>query len=431
MVGSHRSRRRRWTHGDRHRRRSLQPVRGAGSWDFTVRGHPESGQIRISGMPPASSASLILDDASISSVTADGVASLDVYSAGVRAFPVEGYFVLEESTGPFYKSPRLTLWGGDEFRYDGTNSYPNAGVDSNVHDRLSGALEFQTGRAASPAIRQESYLKWSSDGLVEARKTFDGTAWRVESRTHSPEGLLETAVDPLGRITGFGYALAYGRARLTRITEPLARETRFTYDPSTALLLSERDPGGYRTIYEHDAIGRVTSQSRFDLPELSERLHFDMETTVEYDAARFEDLTGTAPSYGIATGTLDTEGRRGRARAFVAANGDQLQSFESPASVGTLSFWAKPTPAASDGMVPFGANRRGHVFRHRLIEREMAPRHQRRRQPFSSHFQHPPSTRTNGPTSRRPGTKTRTPSACSSTASPRPPQAQSRTTPQP
>jgi len=344
---------------------------GKATWDLSAKGDSQTGQIRVTGLflnwkvdlheakPPYTL------KASSGLIPGTGIAQLNVYLASIRAFPFDGYFVVRDTTGAaVYRSPVLTLWGGDEFRWDGTNFFGNVGIgplaqnlEPAVHDRLVGILEYQTGRSGSPQVPQDAYVRYTANALPDRVKIREivgaTTTWRETTLGYDTTyGLLTSVTDPLANIATYAYSPTYGRAYLTKTTDDMGNSSRYTYDPGTGWLLSARDPSGRRSRYEYDVIGRPTVQYGFDLSETAEALYLDMESTTEEATPKLEDLTGKN-NHGTISGATSIAGRRGFARDFSGTIYDYV-SIPDSASMDistaiTVAAWVKPEGAHGGG----------------------------------------------------------------------------------
>src|SRR5439155_19987656 len=221
---------------------------------------------------------------------------LDVYGSArkVNVFPFDGYFVLKDSGGlAVYRSPVLSLWGGDYYTYSATLFYGNAGVDSTIHDRLAGSEEFQTGRFAQTLVSHDAYLGYTSQGLPDRSKIRDGSFWRETNYNYDGTyGLVTSVLDPQANVVSYLYSATYSKAYGTQVSDAFGIRARYTYDPTMGSPLAEKDGRGYLTRYAHDLLGRTTEESRFDLPPASEVLYLDMDWTTEEATPRMEDLSG-------------------------------------------------------------------------------------------------------------------------------------------
>jgi RHS repeat-associated protein len=365
---------------------------GQATWDFTARGDPDTGRIRITNMPPGWTVELY--DAKppyrlvATSPPATGSTTLDVYGAGIRAFPFQGFLVIKAYSGSaIYRSPVLPLWGGDEYSYQGTITgtrwYPNAAVGPTllnmgptVHDRRVSTLEFQGGRGASPDLqvdRLETHVAYDGRGLATAIKVLDGSAWRETILGYDPSGQLLSVQDPRLNTAAYTYAPAYGGAYVTQATDALNGQTRFAYDPQTGWLTSamgpyldsDQPPSKQRTRYEYDLLGRLINASRFDLPTSSEVLFLDMDWVTQESTWRMEDvgyqgLRGSG-NHATVAGTTADRGKHGVGRAFAGTANDYLAVADHAsldvASAITVAGWVK-----LDSLVPNGGGWGGLWF---------------------------------------------------------------------
>lgn len=337
---------------------------GRATWDFSARGDSETGEIRISGLSPNWKADLYDPMGALvasATVTSGDTAAINVYGAAtkIRAFPFEGFFLVRDSANAaVYRSPMLSFWGGDVYNYGGTNFYPNWDVSPDIHDRLVGTLEFQTGQSASPSVRQEAYYRYTSQGLLDLVKVRDEsggvTNWRETSLQYDGTyGLPTLVTDPLLNSVNYAYSPTYGRAYVTQVTES-GRQTRYTYNPATGWLLSQLNPRGYLTRHEYDALGRPAAEYGFDLPTSSEVLYMDMEWTTEDATPRMQDLSGRG-NHGTITGTTIVPGKVGQARDFNPSTTDRIiVSDSSSLDIGTeltVSAWVKTDTIAGNGRI--------------------------------------------------------------------------------
>src|SRR2546430_3291770 len=153
---------------------------GQAAWDFSAKGDADTGRVWVGGLSQAWT--IELHDTSgvqvASNVVPNGNTAqyLDLYGSArkINVFPFDGYFVLKDGAGiAVYRSPVLSLWGGDSYTYAATSFYANAGMDPTIHDRPVGTLEYQTGRGAQTPVPQETYVGYTSQGLPDRTKVRD------------------------------------------------------------------------------------------------------------------------------------------------------------------------------------------------------------------------------------------------------------------
>ena len=311
---------------------------GAATWDYSAVADPETGGVSVSSLPHDGYLELV--DPADDSIIAGPIgytgtyATLDLYGspANIRAFPIEGYFKIKDTLGEYvYRSPVFTIWGGDEFVYEGatdgtTNFYDNAEVDPKSHRLLAASLEFQTGRDANPEIRQESQYRYNQFAWPDRTKVLeedlsgmDNDVWRETVISHSPDGLVKTVIDPLSHESKYRYSPEYGEGYVSEIENALGETIGFTYDPWTGILLSELNPRGYRARSEYDAIGRSIQESAYGA-DTRLRLYWDMESMTEPQAGSpdyyMKDLSGYG-QLGKVEGSVERiRGSEGTARKF-------------------------------------------------------------------------------------------------------------------
>jgi RHS repeat-associated protein len=318
---------------------------GQAAWDFSAKGDAETGRIWVGGLMQGWTIELHDPSGALvaSNVVPNGNTAqyLDLYGSArkVNVFPFDGYFVLKDSGGlPVYRSPALSLWGGDYYTYSATSFYPNAGVDPTIHDRPAGTLDYQTGRAAQPPVSQETYLRYTSQGLPDRSKVRDGSFWRETNYTYDGTyGLVTSVLDPKANMVSYSYSATYSKAYVTQISDAVGIRSRYAYDPTTGWPVSERDGRGYLSRYVYDLLGRSTEESRYDLPPSSEVLYLDMDWTTEEATPRLEDLSGRG-NHGTISGPVAVPGKVGVARAFDGV--DDVVTVPAASSLNTASFTA-------------------------------------------------------------------------------------------
>lgn len=339
---------------------------GRATWDFSATGDSETGQIRVTGLPQnwkvqlydAKSPNVLRADSGL--IGANGIGILNVYLAGITAFPIDGYFLIKDNTGAdFYRSPVLSLWGGDTFSYSTPKFYPDSPVGPSVqdvgpvvHNRIAGTLEFQTGRSATPQVREENYIRYTASAALPDRvKVWDGTAWRESVMTYDPTyGFLTGVTDPRGNAVSYFHSATYGQAYATTVSDSIGTLGRETYDPTTGWPLSETDGRGYLTRYRYDLLGRKVAESRYDLPPASEVLYMDMEWTTEEPTPRMQDLSNKG-NHGTITATQPVAGKVGYARSF-AGSGNYITAADSATldlngNALAVTAWVYPTTSSS------------------------------------------------------------------------------------
>ena len=316
---------------------------GFAVWDYSVRGDLETGEIHISGLQPYWKAALyypngtLITNADVPAPPATE-AYLRVYTAAtpkVTVFPIDAYFVISNpSNVPIYRSPVMSFWGGDVYNYAATNFYPNADIDTSIHDRVAGIRENQTGLGAPTPGYQETYVRYTPKGLPDRTKVREDlpgnpptTVWRETSYGYDPTyGTLTSVTDPKGNYVTYLYSPTYSKAYVTQVGDG-AGVRQYAYDPTTGWRLAELDGRGYMTRYAYDLLGRRTDESRYDRPPSSEVLYFDMDWTTEETPPHMVDLSAHG-NMGTISGTTPAAGRVGMARAF-DGSGDYVEAPDS------------------------------------------------------------------------------------------------------
>ncbi len=292
---------------------------GMAMWDFSARGDPETGQIRISGLQRDWKAELYdTKGILVQSATAptSGIAAIDVYSAlpKVSAFPFNGHFLIrDQNSAALYRSPVMVFWGGDQYSYATTDFYPNAQVDSTIHDRQACTLENQTG-GASPSGPIKACFRYDTRGRMDLSKVWDGSGWRETVYTYNANGLPISIRDPKQNTVSLAYSPTYGGSRLTKVSDGIGTLTRATYDQRTGWPLAESDGLGNLGRRASDSVGRITMESNFDR-SATQVLYIDMEWTTEDPTPKLEDLSGQG-NHGTITGPTPVPGKAGFARDF-------------------------------------------------------------------------------------------------------------------
>ena len=177
---------------------------GQAAWDFSAEGDIDTGRVWMGGLSQGWTIQLYdTKDIFVTSgvVPAGQTAQyLDLYGSSrrINVFPFDGYFVLKDSSQTaVYRSPVLSLWGGDYYTYSATSFYANAGIETATHDRLAGALEYQTGRFAQPLVQQEMYVRYTPQGLPDRTKVRDASVWRETAYAYDGTyGLVTSVTDP-------------------------------------------------------------------------------------------------------------------------------------------------------------------------------------------------------------------------------------------
>jgi RHS repeat-associated protein len=317
---------------------------GLADWDLTAVGDQDTGKIKIAGLAANWNAALYdakgnpLRNGTVPS--GGSVAAIDLCNTVTRicAFPLDGYVVLKDASGAsVYRSPVLSLWGGDSFAYGATSFYPNVGVDPDIHDLAAGRLEYQTGRGAQTLVPQEAYARYKPQGLPDRTRVRDGSVWRETAYDYDGTyGQLTCISDPMPTTGCNSYSETYSMAYITRISDLYIR-SQYAYDPTTGWLIAERDGRGYMSQYSYDSVGRNTAASRYDIPPASETLYFDMSWTTLESPPRMEDLSGKG-SHGTISGPIPAPGKVGVARAFDGV--DDVITVPAASTLNTAAFTA-------------------------------------------------------------------------------------------
>jgi RHS repeat-associated protein len=318
---------------------------GQAAWEFSAKGDANTGRVWVGGLSQGWTIELRDPSGGLvaSNVVPNGNTAqyLDLYGSirKVNAFPFDGYIVLKDaSTAAVYRSPVLSLWGGDYYTYSPTSFYANVGVDPTIHDRPAGTVEFQTGRFGQPVVPQDSYVRYNTQGLPDRSKARDGSLWRETAYTYDGTyGLLTNVTDPKSNTLSYSYSAAYSKAYVTQISDTVGVRNRYAYDPTTGWRVSGKDGRGYLSRYAYDSLGRPTEESRFDLPPSSEVLYLDMDWTTEQATPRLEDQSGRG-NHGTISGPIAVPGKVGVARAFDGV--DDVVTMPASSSLNTASFTA-------------------------------------------------------------------------------------------
>ena len=334
---------------------------GQAAWDFSARGDVDTGRIWVGGLSQGWTIELYNPTGALiaSNVVPTGNTAqyLDLYGSPwkINVFPFDGYFILKDGTGAaVYRSPALSLWGGDYYTYSATSFYANAGVDSTIHNRPDGTLDYQTGRGAQTPVPRETYVRYTSQGLPDRTKVRDGSQWRETAYAYDGTyGLVTSVTDPKGSAVSYSYSTTYSQAYVTQISDAVGIRTRYAYDPTTGWPVSEKDGRGYFSRRSYDPLGRTTEESRYDLPPASEVLYLDMDWTTEEATPRLEDLSGKG-NHGTISGPVPVPGKVGVARAFDGV--DDVVTVPAASSLNTASFTAalwfnRDTFTTSQGLV--------------------------------------------------------------------------------
>lgn len=247
---------------------------GTALWDFSALGDGQTGEIIIeSGLGISQVVKLMDPDGNVIAQTTSpgGHAILDLYENGITAFPIEGYFRIEDLGGTLeYEGPIIdALWGGDKFSYSSpTNLYPNE-VDDNTHSLMAGTYQWQDGPDAPDPVLMETCIKYGNpssggeNGLAIETKTLHSSGWIYDQFQYDDYGNLRKHWNDLGHMTEYRYDKpGFHNAFLWKAIDASYEEIEYDYylDPGqeTGDLKWAKNPRGYTTSYEYDAIGRIT-----------------------------------------------------------------------------------------------------------------------------------------------------------------------------
>jgi len=278
-------------------------------WDHSVySSYPDFGKVNVTGLVQGMKVELRRPNgtAVCSATVGSGQtkAFLDLYGAGVRCFPLAGYFVVYESSSPsakvLYESPVFTdIYAHDEYAFSASSSpfYVNSAIPTGFSKLAAGTMQYVD---RSKSVSMETYMKYGFEvgsqraktWLLSEQKTKNGSRWLTTSYEYDAYGNVVRATDPTRNST-LSYLYEKEGTYLNSTWMNVGVQTISTqysyYD--NGLLRSEADSRGNKTIYEYDKAGRIT---RTTYPKVngrlvSERYEYDDVNLVE----RFFDPNGT------------------------------------------------------------------------------------------------------------------------------------------
>src|SRR3972149_5136810 len=259
--------------------------------------------LRVTGLPPGQKVEFVdVTDTPTWSGIADANGLVDV-GTDPRSLQVGRVKVYSLAGIPEFTSPSWEFWPGSQYTYGRPYTYPEPKFYTNafprdVHDRLVGSLEWQTGRGGATPVPQEVYLQYDPLGFVSASKVWykqSGSWYSLESTfSTDAQGNLVQVEDVEGKTTDVDYGVAYSGAFPTRERRQPSQgpvTTRSTYNFDTGLHASVTSPRGFQTRFDHDSLGRRTAVRFFDGEPATEQLFYDMETLTAEATPRMEDLS--------------------------------------------------------------------------------------------------------------------------------------------
>lgn len=169
--------------------------------------------VRVDGLSSGMTVKMTLvNGTTISRTATSGSVTLDLYSQGVRAFPISASFEIYDSVGTLvYDSPVYDeIYNYDKFSYEGTDFYAN-NIKSDLHSSLAGALTYQNDEGTTA---QDSYIRYNYDGYPIASKSRLGSGWACTESFYNICGNLVSSTDAAGVRTYYEYG--DGRTYLER-----------------------------------------------------------------------------------------------------------------------------------------------------------------------------------------------------------------------
>ena len=169
--------------------------------------------VRVDGLSSGMTVKMTLvNGTTVSKTATSGSVTLDLYSQGVRAFPISASFEIYDSVGTLvYASPVYDeIYNYDKFSYEGTDFYAN-NIKSDLHSSLAGALTYQNDEGTTA---QDSYIKYNYDGYPIASKSRLGSGWACTESFYDICGNLVSSTDAAGVRTYYEYG--DGRTYLER-----------------------------------------------------------------------------------------------------------------------------------------------------------------------------------------------------------------------
>ncbi len=298
---------------------------GGVQWDYSALGAPSTGNITITNLVVGQKVE-VYDSNSVlktSKTVPSGSTSvsLDLYSAGINAFPFRGFIKIYKSTGSLqYSSPLMTdLWGGDTYKYDQpvfNNFFDPGPVGTSIHNAMIGTAQYQN----STSVKQETYAKYDSVGnMVRDGKLHDGALLNT-TYTYDTYGNRLSELNANSQQTFYAFSATYQRAYLTNTTRVLNANTNITtsyaYNSTTGSQVAIIDPKGNRTDYQYDALSRLTvvqhpaiggSRSEIDFTYQDSQNNLDMKNEKgNYTRPAYDGL-GRVTTVDKYTGTLGSQ----------------------------------------------------------------------------------------------------------------------------
>jgi len=175
---------------------------GAAIWDATALGDYNTGLVRISDLAVGQKVELMDPSGNVKAtytVASGDTAYLDVYAAGITAFPYAARFRVyaKDGTTVQYVSPIIEVYGGDLFSYTEPDFYVS-GLKSDVRDRAVGAMTSATTAPLAPVLHLDmesvlgngkmkdlsfsgnhaaNYSTMPTTGVVGRARDFNGAAY--------------------------------------------------------------------------------------------------------------------------------------------------------------------------------------------------------------------------------------------------------------
>lgn len=133
--------------------------------------------------------------------------------------------------------------------------YSNS-VPSNIHDRLVGACDFQSG----PFSQQETFYQYNTLGELTEQKVSHNGGWFYTDYAYSGDGNVFSVKDAKGNYVYYSYSSSYQGAYLTKkslLANGQNVTAFYTYDFNTGFATSVADPNGQTTGFAYDIVGRL------------------------------------------------------------------------------------------------------------------------------------------------------------------------------
>ncbi|MEW5747564.1 MAG: RHS repeat-associated core domain-containing protein [Candidatus Thermoplasmatota archaeon] len=232
------------------------------------------GKIRVTGLTAGQRVDIRHPNGTMitSGIATSTYLDLDLYAAGIHAFPLSGYFVFYDTAGQvaYESSVFRGIYPKDSYAYNLANSpfYTNSHVPEGYTGLATGTMQYTD---AARTTSMETYMKfgrlsgstWVENSLVSETKTKDGTVWRATQYEYDQYGNTVKVTDPRGVVMNYCYERSgtfLDSSWMILASTPIGQQNlsaRFDYY-SNGLLRSETDAKGYVTNYEYDSVGRVT-----------------------------------------------------------------------------------------------------------------------------------------------------------------------------